>query len=156
MTIPEKWGLSQVDYIDGDKIIRPADTDFGGRAPMQSHSVPMVRLSDIVPTASIRLLKVDTEGFEVEIFKGVDAELLARTDNVVAEVKTREGRLFLQELLGGAGFACRQYREEYGAFIPTNGLTKGGVAGLLGARVLACDKEGGGAEDFWFSRSGFP
>ena len=156
MTAPEKWGLAQVDYVDGSKVAHPADSDFGGSDGARTQSVPMVRLSDIVPSAPVRLLKVDTEGFEVEVFKGVAAELLARTENVVAEVKTREGRVWLQALLAGAGFACRQYKEEYGVFIPTKGLAQRGVSELLSAKLLACDEEGGGAEDFWFSRRDHP
>ena len=156
MSMPEKWGLAQVDYIDGVQVPKAAGLDFGGHDGARPQSVPMVRLSDIVPTARVHLLKVDTEGFEVEVFKGVDAELLARTDNVVVEVKTPEGRVWLQELLGGAGFECRQYKEEYGTYLEIKGLSRSGLAAQLGAKLLGCDKAGGGVEDFWFSRSSYP
>ena len=93
----------------------------------------MVRLADILPpTARVSLLKVDTEGFEAEIFKGVDAELLARVEHVVVEVKTEGGRAHLRALLGRAGFGCRQYREQY---TERPGVLRGGSALIAGPPV---------------------
>jgi hypothetical protein len=125
----------------------------------------MVRLADILsPAARVSLLKVDTEGFEAEIFKSVDAELLARVEHVVVEVKTEGGRATLWRLLGHAGFGCRQYKEHYterpgvlqGAWVDTQGLSPADVAARLARELLPCDAGGAGPEDMWFSRAPFP
>ena len=165
MSAPEKWGFSQVDYIDGNKAPLPEGSDYGGHDGAAKQTVPMVRLADILsPTARVSLLKVDTEGFEAEIFKGVDAELLARVEHVVVEVKTAGGRAHLRALLGRAGFGCRQYREQYteragvlrGGWVDTQGLAPADVAARLARELLPCDAGGAGPEDMWFSRAPFP
>lgn len=165
MSAPEKWGFSQVDYVDGVKAPLPEGSDYGGHDGAAPQRIPMVRMADILsPAARVTLLKVDTEGFEAEIFKGVDAELLVRVEHVVVEVKTEGVRASLQALLGRAGFGCRQYREMYtegsgvlrGGWVDTQGLSPADVAARLARELLPCDAGGAGPEDMWFSRAPFP
>jgi FkbM family methyltransferase len=166
MSTTEKWGFSQVDFIDGARAPAPNGPDFGGHDASRPQRTPMVRLNDVLsPKARVRLLKVDTEGFELEVFKGVGDELLRNLDTAVVEIKASAGRVAIMARFEAAGFSCRQYKEEYtdntvvglkGGFIDTRGMSRGALTARLAQHLLPCEAAGGGPEDFFFSRESFP
>ncbi|OZM73769.1 FkbM family methyltransferase [Amycolatopsis antarctica] len=78
----------------------------------QSETVPVEirRLSDVLaevePTRPIDLLKVDVEGAEVDVLRGLDEADWGRVRQVVAEIQDTDGALAVAErLLGEQGFA---------------------------------------------------
>jgi len=61
-------------------------------------TVPVVRLDDALPEGlSVDLLKIDVQGFELEVFKGAE-QTLARTRSVLLEVN------YVEHYKGGARF----------------------------------------------------
>jgi FkbM family methyltransferase len=70
--------------------------------------VDVVRLSDVLPDGGpIDLLKVDVEGGELDVLRGVDAADWPRIAQVVAEVHDIDGRLAaVLDLLRDQGFDC--------------------------------------------------
>jgi FkbM family methyltransferase len=96
-----------------------------GRLDDQNHvstgagalEVPVKRLDDLVFAATVRLLKIDVEGFELFVLRGAP-KLLARTDCVYFECgEEGYGRYGYRvadvtRLLQGAGFSVYERREQ--------------------------------------------
>jgi len=166
MSLTEKWEMSQVDYV-GEKRTPTPTEDHGSHGPEGTTGVvPMVLLSDILPSGTpIALLKVDVEGFEANVLGGA-RELLASVRNVVIEIKSTDDRRALIKTMGEAGFKCRNYAETYvreedkgkedvtGTFIDTKGKSREDITARLNKALLPCTEHG--PEDFWFSKGDFP
>lgn len=129
-----------------------ADTEWGIAKVAQTSDgqtpIPVAVLSRMI-TSNVVLLKVDTEGFESNVFAGAwDLMGSHNVENIVVEIKEKSVRLGLKNKLESMGYVCRQYAEKYGSFVetmipmpyPKNAMQP-------------CNPTGDGPEDFWFSKS---
>ena len=111
----------------------PAEAD----APhSRRHQVSVERLDDLFPDESFTLMKVDVEGFELEVLKGA-AELLGsgRIANVIYEDHT----------MGGSGLAETMRRHGYTVFAIGHGA--------LGPRLLDTSAAQQAIDSSWESAS---
>ena len=96
----------------------------------------------------LHLLKIDTEGAEVQVLQGA-AGILPQTDHVVLEYHSAAGRAECLRLLRQAGFRCRDKsfwglsaaQAEEGLLLCTRAATTAPAARREGVRVGAADLE---------------
>jgi FkbM family methyltransferase len=99
----------------------------------QEFCVPMIRLEDVLPPLAdvprVRLLKIDAEGFEAEVLRGLGSSV-ERIDNIVTEVleetlEQRQRSAETLEVLRSGGFQLYDVRGrpyEAGAFLIDSNL----------------------------------
>ncbi|WP_165977707.1 FkbM family methyltransferase [Nonomuraea diastatica] len=87
---------------------RHPDWDVTAQYEPEHLTVPVRRLeSHLVGLAHVDLLKVDVEGAELEVLRGIADDQWDRIDNVVMEVQDLHGRMAeIKELLEARGFRC--------------------------------------------------
>lgn len=96
-----------LDPGDRELLLAAADAMFDGSFGQETVPCPVERLSDVVEVAGvdrIDLLKVDVEGHELPVLRGIDEELWPRVDHIVVEVADRSGELSeIRELFAAHG-----------------------------------------------------
>jgi hypothetical protein len=50
--------------------------------PTRHETVPCIRLDDLVPTAAVGLIKIDVEGYELQVLEG-SSDIIARSNPVL-------------------------------------------------------------------------
>ncbi|WP_234542819.1 FkbM family methyltransferase [Streptomyces shenzhenensis] len=77
-------------------VLENMDTMLAGKFAQKTVSVRIERLSDVVARHGldrIDLLKVDVEGFELQVLRGIGDEIWPTIGNAVVEVADRDGEL---------------------------------------------------------------
>jgi FkbM family methyltransferase len=93
IALGRKQTILQIERVVGD--LGSTRVSTASRAPGTSHYVAALSLDEIMnqlPVGPIRLLKIDIEGYELEVFRGMNFDSMYRPKNIIMEYTERVAR----------------------------------------------------------------